>query len=464
MGRWLYGLLGRVAFHLVGRDRRLALANLTHAFADRSEAEVRRMGVAVFEELCRNIFDVASARRWSETVRARELHVEGLDTLRREMDRGRGVLLMGGHQGAWELVAVALAGAGVRLTAMARPIREARLQAWLDKHRRSLGIETLKGEGLNQALEAHRLLKRGRVLAILADHRVRRGGAVVEFFGRPARFALGPVRLALRTGASILPVSIGRRPDGGHRIRIEKPVEPPDPRIGPARARRADLVRCVRELERMIQRSPLEWAWIHPRWEDRDAGARELPAVMRWKHALPGLFLAACFLMGGCAESKPSGVDLKGEAGTSSRTGRFKVRETVDGRLKWILEADSARASDRTYETMVTRIRVDFYDDSLRVNSTLLADSGVVRRATNDLRAMGHVTVISRAGDTLATETLEWNNARGRVKTNDSFRLSQPNHWMTGIGFESDPGLKNYSTKHVRIDTGGRSGPPRRDD
>ena len=117
------------------------LENLRQAFqADRPRS---RMARRVFLELGRNIFDVAAWPRWSAAFRRRELELQGAEHLRTALASGRGVLLLAAHQGAWELVPVALAAEGFRVEAVARPIREPRLQLWLDEHRRALGVRTI---------------------------------------------------------------------------------------------------------------------------------------------------------------------------------------------------------------------------------------------------------------------------------------------------------------------------------
>ena len=452
----LGALLGRVGYAVVARDRRIAEANLRAAFPDWSAAETRRAARKVFEELGRNIYDVAACAHWSPAARRRNLDVAGIENLEQALAAGRGAILFGAHQGAWELVAVALADQGIDVTGVARPVREARLETWLAAHRRRLGIRTIPAGGLESARAMLRALGGGGILGVLLDHRVRKGGVVADFFGRPARFAAGPVRLALRTGARLVPARIARRADGGHRVLIEPALPALPAGLPPRDAAERTLRAAVAALETMIRRDPAAWAWIHPRWgrpAADDGAAREWSA--RTSGALPalGFALAALLAAAGCGDGSGGSSSGVGSGTASSTLTGITLRETVEGRLRWILRADSSETDERQSQTLIRGLHVDFYDPAGAVSSVLTSDEGVVQRSTNDMTARGNVLLISARGETLATETLDWNNTIGRIRTADPFRLARPDGWLTGVGFESDPDLKSYTTKDVRIDS-----------
>lgn len=466
-GREFYSRLGSGAFLAVRRDRAIAIANLGCAFPDWPRSRVEKAAEGVFQELLKNIFDVAAFPRWSDAVQKRELSVQGVSHLEEALAAGRGALLIGCHQGAFELIPVALAREGFDVHAFSRPVAEPRLDRWLSEHREALGIRTLPRDGLSAALRARRRLGNGGIVAVLLDHRIRRGGTMVEFFGRPARFATGPIRLALATGAPIVPVRIGRLPDGRHEVRIGTPVPAADPALPHSEQCRALLRSCVAELESMIRSSPAEWAWMHRRWTPDGAAAtgrrpNRQPARLFGLPRAAVMLALPSVLAAGCQGSRPPGETMSGTpSGPASALGGFQLSETESGRLKWILRADSAETFENALnQTIVTGVHVDFYDANRQIYSALTADEASVQSSTNDMSASGNVRVVTRDGDTLTTNTLEWNSLPGRVRTRDPFRLARPDAVLTGTGFESDPGLKNYTTEDVRIDArGGNSRP-----
>ena len=197
----------------------------------------------------------------------------------------------------------------------------------------------------------------------------------------------------------------------------------------------------------MIREAPEQWAWFTP--VGAGAGAPGGRA---------GLLVALVALLGlgaGCGQKKAPAVVVsptRVDTGPEATTHGFTTRESFDGRTKWILVADSAQTWDDRGQTILSNLRVDFYNADQVVYSVLTADQGAVYRSTNNVAASGHVHVTTTDGDTLTTEHLAWQNAAGRVQTDDPFRLARPDGVLTGTGFESDPGLKNYTTKDVTID------------
>lgn len=461
--------LGSLGFHLVKRDQRIACDNLAHAWPEQSDGERRTLAREVFQRLGENILDVAALPGWSPEERRRHLEVMGLDHLIGAGAAGKGVLLVGGHQGAWELVAPALSDRGISVVGMARPIREARLDRWLDAHRAAMGTRTIKLGGLGAARSAHRILADGGVLGVLIDHRVRHGGRWFDFFGRQARFATGPARLALATGASMVPVAIGRRSDGGHLITLGPAILPPrvdriagDSLAGAACQSPVDqlLGAAVVALEDIIRKDPASWAWMHPRWgrPGRGPAPDVSRAMVRLGTSLPVFVAFATMLAGsvalssGCSEPKPQGAASSATEDPTSMLSGVTLRETFDGHLRWVLKADSSETFRQPEQTIAQNVHVDFHDVLGPITSVLTADEGVVQQSNNDMTARGNVVLVTAKGETLTTERLDWSSVHNRVKTDLPFRLSRPDGVLTGVGFESNPDLTGYTTQQVRID------------
>jgi KDO2-lipid IV(A) lauroyltransferase len=259
-GRRICVGIGRAGHRLVGRDRRLARSNLARVYPGWSTRDVERTARRVFEEIGRNAFDFLRYPDLSEEERATLVAIEGREHLERALARGRGVVVVTGHLGCWELLAATLVREGVSLKALARPLREARLDAMLLEHRRRMGVETLSSQRL--PVRAVRHLRAGGALGVLIDQRIRRGGVVVSFLDQPTRLTDAPARLALATGAVLLPTGIRRLPDHRHRVTIRpgRPVESSDTVAGLTRY-------LAGEIGVLIRSVPEQWMWIHPRWE-----------------------------------------------------------------------------------------------------------------------------------------------------------------------------------------------------
>ena len=264
-GRELCAGLGWLGFWWVARDRRLARANLGRVYSEWPADRVEKTARQVFKELGRNVYDFLRYPDLSETARRSLVQLEGTEVLAQLRREGRGAVIVTGHFGAWEILAARLVAEGYPLTAMARPIKERRLEDLLSRHRERMGVRTFPTS--NSPLAAVRHLRGGGFLGTLVDQRVKSGGTVVRFLGRPTRMTDAPARLALATRVPLVVMAIHRLADHRHSARIAPPIEP----SGTPTALTQLL---AMKLESEIRACPEQWMWFHPRWTDHDASLR----------------------------------------------------------------------------------------------------------------------------------------------------------------------------------------------
>jgi LPS export ABC transporter protein LptC len=103
---------------------------------------------------------------------------------------------------------------------------------------------------------------------------------------------------------------------------------------------------------------------------------------------------------------------------------------------------------------------VDFYDEQGKQNSTLTAREGEMNQRSRDMVARGNVVMQTKEGTRMSTEELRFLNQQQRIVSDRFVRVESPDGVLTGVGFESDPGLKHYEFKHkvqatVRTRSGG---------
>ena len=266
--------IGLLAYVVVGRDRRLARANLARVHPEWSTREIERASRRVFRELGRNAYDFLRYAELDASRRERLVRLEGREALDAPRRRGEGALLVTGHLGCFEILAATLAREGYPFKAMARPLREEGLERALSGHRRRMGVETISSFAPREAL---RHLKAGGYLGLLADQRVKEGGVRVTFMGQPTRMTDGPARLALAAGVPVIPFGIRRTQDHSHRVLVLPAFRPTRERT-PAHWTQA----IAGSLERLIRSAPEQWMWMHPRWEPGAAtGPRRFPEASK---------------------------------------------------------------------------------------------------------------------------------------------------------------------------------------
>jgi Kdo2-lipid IVA lauroyltransferase/acyltransferase len=189
--------------------------------------------------------------------------------------RGKGVLVLTGHIGAWELSSFAHALYGFSLWYIARPLDNRRLDELVNHYRGLSGNRPIfKNESARTML---RVLKEAGTIGILADQNTMpEEGVLVDFFGTQACTTTGIARVALHTDAAVVPgYAYWDQNLRKYRLRFEPPVE---------LVRSGDTERDVREntqrftkvIEEIIRKHPEQWVWIHARWKTRPAGEAKL--------------------------------------------------------------------------------------------------------------------------------------------------------------------------------------------
>jgi KDO2-lipid IV(A) lauroyltransferase len=260
----------RLLYALLPLRREVVLDNLRRVYGDTADAaEITRLAQAHYGHLGRLLWEFL----WYPWLpRARKLamvRVEGLDDLLAAHAQGKGVLILTGHFGNFEVATSAgLASfpqAHGRFHFVRRPIRPEWLDRLVTRRFRKAGFGVLpKRGGLDAILD--RLAAGDLVVFPFDQHAQRKDGVEVEFFGHPAGTFRSLSVIALSTGAPVVPASSWREPDGHHVLRFEKPlyaVEQADPN----EAIRQTTREFNRALELLIVRRPEQWWWVHRRWK-----------------------------------------------------------------------------------------------------------------------------------------------------------------------------------------------------
>jgi phosphatidylinositol dimannoside acyltransferase len=221
------------------------------------------------------------ARYWVESFRLpslspAELDVtfsyEGYDHIVRARDAGHGAIIALPHLGGWEWAAFWLAQIEhVPVSAVVEAVDPPELFEWFVAFRRSLGMNVIP-LGPRAGSESLRAVRTGHVLCLLCDRDIGGSGVEVEFFGERTTLPPGPVTLALRTGAPLLPTAIYFEGDG-HRAVVGPPLDMARSDDG----MRADVTRLTQDLahalEGLIRAAPEQWHLLQPNWpSDRQLG------------------------------------------------------------------------------------------------------------------------------------------------------------------------------------------------
>ncbi len=261
-------LLGGLVFDVIRLRRKITLSNLDTAFGSSlSSGERVALGRKCYRTLALSAMEMADLAGYSEAEVREVCSIDGLELLEEALAKQKGVVLVTGHFGNWELLAASFSARGIPLTAVAARMKNPRVNDWIRDLRERFGMELIRS-GKASGRRALKALKAGRVLLLLIDQNARRNGAFIRFFDILASTRTGAATLAQRTGSPIIPCRIDRKECGHHTIIVHKPLSAP-PRGGGEEAVLEKMQEISTILEGWIREDPSGWFWPHRRFKTR---------------------------------------------------------------------------------------------------------------------------------------------------------------------------------------------------
>jgi KDO2-lipid IV(A) lauroyltransferase len=270
--RMLGRALGRAVHAVAGGTRRIAIRNVALALPELDDRERGRLVARCFATLGEWLGETV-AMLGPHAPPPLQVSMDAMRTLDDARAGGRGVVFVSAHLGPWERVAASLVAAGVPLVTVARESYDPRLSRLYDRLRSAHGVDVIWRARPGASTGLLRALRSGRVLGMPMDLRSRVPSCDVPFLGHDAPTAIGPARIALRTGSAVVVGTVapdGKLGDGALTVtatRIDTSDLSADPRAAVELTTRINL-----ELSRRILALPYAWVWMHDRWSDAKRG------------------------------------------------------------------------------------------------------------------------------------------------------------------------------------------------
>ncbi|MCD6160967.1 MAG: lysophospholipid acyltransferase family protein [candidate division Zixibacteria bacterium] len=263
----LAGFIGEIWYLIGSKDRNIAKTQMEFALGlkgNQLNAYVR----ACFEMMFKNLADAVMMKSWSRDYIGSIIKVEGFENIDRAYKQGNGVIALTGHIGNFELMAAWLSYyKGFKSAAIGRKLYDERLNSMLVAQREHFNVLNIPTTtSIKSIISA---LKDGYTLGVLLDQDSRKVRTqFIEFFGKKALTAEGPMHIARKLGTPVVPLAIYRQPDDTYIVAILPPLEfewtdNKDKDILNA------LKKCNQSIEQLIRRDPTQWVWIHKRWRTR---------------------------------------------------------------------------------------------------------------------------------------------------------------------------------------------------
>jgi KDO2-lipid IV(A) lauroyltransferase len=273
--RWIAAQVALFLFRLRPAWRRAALFNLRLAFPDWPEAKRRSLVRTMVRNLGWMAAEFARFPRYTRQTIAQAIVLDDFENFAAAERRGKGVLFLTGHMGAWELMPFAHALYHQPLHFLVRPIDNPRVDALVEHYRCLSGNRPIQKN--QSARPVLRILGKGGTVGILADQNTALEEAVfADFFGVPAATSSGIARLARRSGAAVVPAYGYWDPSlGKYRLHYEPELE-----LSATDDEQADIqaytARFNQSIEDYVRRFPDQWLWVHRRWRNRPPGEKPI--------------------------------------------------------------------------------------------------------------------------------------------------------------------------------------------
>jgi KDO2-lipid IV(A) lauroyltransferase len=264
-------LLGVLAYAVMPRLRKVGIRNLQIAFPDMPNERGRSLMLSLFAGLGRQLAEFCMFPSYTSQNARNVADYDGLENYLAARDRGKGVLLLTAHLGGWEIGSFVHSLLGYPIKIVVRRLDNPKVDALVERYRTLHGNQTFpKDESARGLLAA---MRAGETVGILMDTNMTPPqGTFVPFFGKEACTAAGTARVALRSGAAVVPAfTIWDKSRGKYRVRFDSALT-----LVSTGDDEADAIANTAMFNRVIQeyvtQYPEQWLWVHRRWKTRPAG------------------------------------------------------------------------------------------------------------------------------------------------------------------------------------------------
>lgn len=263
-------LFGVLTYLLGGDKRRMVIANQRQILGAVSGPRLHWQALRVMVNTYHTYHLLVRLSTMTDIDVRRTVELHGEEHLRAALAGGRGAIILGAHIAGYNVLAPYTALYTQPAGAFVEPVQPPELFDFVSQIRARTGLQLLLADR-EGALGAMRLLRKNGFLMIAGDRYLGANGSLVRFFGKPTYLSNGPIVLAQRSGAPILPASLRRLPDGRFRADVRPPL-----RLVDTGRKREDLAANMRllagALEETIRPVAEQWTLLIPVWTTNPAG------------------------------------------------------------------------------------------------------------------------------------------------------------------------------------------------
>jgi KDO2-lipid IV(A) lauroyltransferase len=271
LARSLGASIGWIAYHLLGRLRSVGLRNLQLAFPEWPPKKRERTLRLLYRNLGWLLAEFCLMPKYSAEEASRFIRYEGLENYLKARDRGKGVLVLTGHLGAWELSSFYHSLMGHPMAMVIRRLDNPLVDAMVNRIRCMHGNRVIHKDDFARGLIAS--MRGGEAVGFLMDTNMTPPqGVFVPYFGVMACTASGMARVAAKTAAAVVPgFLLWEDAEQKYVLHFGEEIEVVN--TGDAEQDAVtNTAAFTAVIESYVRRYPDQWLWVHRRWKTRPAG------------------------------------------------------------------------------------------------------------------------------------------------------------------------------------------------
>lgn len=265
-GKWF----GELAYLFAGKDRGIAAYQLGFCFPELTQAEKKQLVRRTFQGIGKTFFETLIVQRIRKAPE-KYISLRNEDIIHKALQAGKGVVLLFGHVGNWELLSAVYEMLNIRGIAIESPVGDSKLDDLLLSVRKSDHIVMVPRGARSSARSILSCFRNNQVFLFAMDQDTRVKSVFVDFFNKKASTAKGAASLAQKFDAPVISAFGARLPDGSHRYTFELLSQ------GPYQCNEMEELELTQHytthLEKHIRTYPDQWVWFHRRWKNQPDGS-----------------------------------------------------------------------------------------------------------------------------------------------------------------------------------------------
>jgi len=256
--------IGGKLFEIIGpifRSKKLIHTNIKKAFPKNNSVEIKKLTKLMWNNYGRVFAEYMFIKDFRFEKIDSKIEIIGQEILDEIKKSNKPVVFISGHFSNFELMAMQIEKAGIKLSAIYRPLNNIFLNRIMEKIRKKYICKNQIKKGIAGTRELIKFQRNNYSIALMIDQRVSEGEKV-NFFNQEAYTTTIPAQLAKKFDMPIVPIFIERVNATNFKIKISKPIN----------FLKSDSIKDITSklnviIEEMILKNPTQWIWSHNRWK-----------------------------------------------------------------------------------------------------------------------------------------------------------------------------------------------------